>query len=108
MHCGRFVLVGNNKPSDFGVELAEYTGVSTPVTYDNQAKRGLYEITAQTVDVESNITFYVTLRPNFMIRKFDFPPNKLTVKSNGQKISLKWNPRYLLFWFSYFIYSSKP
>ncbi|XP_025412476.1 protein NDNF-like isoform X2 [Sipha flava] len=89
------IILGNNKSSNLGVELVEYTGVSTPVTYDHQATRGLYEITAQTIDVESNITFYVTLRPNSLIRKFDIPPNKLTVKSNGQRVSLKWNPSHI-------------
>jgi len=73
----------------------EYTGVPTPVTYDHgRAYRGLYVITVQAVDDESNVMFYVSLRQKSPKKPFEFRPNEIKIKEGGQKISLRWNLRY--------------
>lgn len=74
--------------------LVEYTGVMTPVTYEHiKAHKGLYVITAQAIDDESQVTFFLSLvqKPP---RNFRFRPNVIKIKTGGQKISLRWNLRY--------------
>jgi len=91
-----FNTVGNNNFNEYGKLLVEYTGVPTPVTYDHgRAYKGLYVITIQAVDDESNVMFYVSLRRKSQKKQFGFRPNAIKIKEGGQKISLRWNLRCL-------------
>lgn len=86
--------MGNSTSSGLGKTLVEYTGVMTPVTYEHiKAHKGLYVITAQAIDDESQVTFFLSLvqKPP---KNFRFRPNVIKIKTGGQKISLRWNLRY--------------
>lgn len=86
--------MGNSTSSGLGKTLVEYTGVMTPVTYEHtKAHKGLYVITAQAIDDESQVTFFLSLvqKPP---KNLKFRPNAIKIKTGGQKISLRWNLRY--------------
>lgn len=81
------ILWNNNKSSDIGRLLIEYTGVSIPVTYDHgKANRGLYVISAQTAaGDDSNAMFYVGLKQKSQKKQFGYRPNGIRIKKGGQK-----------------------
>lgn len=72
----------------------EYTGVSRRVTYDHgKASNGLYVITAEAIDEDSLVMFYVSLRPKSPKKQFGFRPNGIKIKKGSQKVNLRWNLR---------------
>ncbi|XP_022176309.1 protein NDNF-like [Myzus persicae] len=87
------ILWNNNKSSDIGRLLIEYTGVSIPVTYEHgRANRGLYVISAQTATGDdSKAMFHVGLKQKSQNKQFGFRPNGIKIKKGGQKIYLRWN-----------------
>lgn len=86
--------MGNNTLSGIGITLIEYTGVSTSVTYEHvKTHNGLYAISIQSIDEESEVTFSLSLKQKTP-KKLSFRPNGIKIKTGGQKISLRWNLRY--------------
>lgn len=87
--------MGKDKPSKNGKLLVEYTGVSIPVVYDHgRAYQGLYLVSVQAVDEESQVMIYVTLREKSQQTRSISSPIGMKIKRKEQKISLRWNLRY--------------